>query len=200
MTLPYTAFELEVRRSWDWFLRRNALLAADGALGLVFPGSLSVRFSPISEAVDALLYIDAVSIFDASTEARLGKKEFAKLGTFDKRLKALKKRKDLLDYPALDRIRKRRNELGHEALGAIKRAELDAAVAKFQEQFEAWNIVRPSPGYRFFLERSSARSTEQPGAIAEWEYVVGIERMSDSERVLTFSGIKEYLLSRAQGA
>ncbi len=193
MTLPWTALELEVIRSWDMFLRRNALLRAGGALGLVFPGSLSIRFKAISETVDALLYIDAVSIFDASTETRLGEDDFARLANLGRRLTALRDRGLLLDYDALNSIRMRRNQLGHEAVGGVVPTELDAMVGTLQHQLEAWGLVRPpGAGYSFFLERSEARPTDRPDTICEWEYEIGVKRQSDGVKMLTFHS-KEYL-------
>jgi len=76
MTLPHTALELEVRDQWNAFLQRKTVMIADGHLGIVASETFAIRFPPLTEAVAALLYIDLVSILDASTETQLGEDEW----------------------------------------------------------------------------------------------------------------------------
>jgi hypothetical protein len=185
MNPPPTTLQDEVRNRWDAFLRRKTFLLAGGNLGIVSP-DFSIRFPPLTEAVAALLYIDTVSIFDSSTETQLGEKVFKQLGDLYSRIEAL--REKLMDPDTCHKLRKRRNELGHDAKGTVEPAELDEAVGVVQAQLEKWGIVGPMPAYKFHAEQPKARNSGQAGIIAVWDDKVSV-KLGDDE-VLRFTSTR----------
>lgn len=164
---------MTIRDAWDNFLQRKTLLIANGYLGYVL-GAFSFHFPPFGQAVAAILFIDAVSLFDASTEARLGRAKFKKLGDLNNRIGELAQSGRLLDLNGCHQLRRRRNELGHQAVGLVDAAELDVAIALIHRQLEHWGIVGPMPPYTFDAGRGQLLDSDQPGYKAR-EYHTGVK-------------------------
>jgi hypothetical protein len=80
-----TALEIEVGATWATFLQRKAFMTGHPHFGLIL-GDDGIRFPPLRGMMASLLFIDAVSIFDAATETQMTKAKHRKLSTFDRRL------------------------------------------------------------------------------------------------------------------
>ena len=123
-----------------------------------------------------MLYVNAVTLLDDAMETRLDPSELASKRTLDKRLKVLRDRGDLQSYDALDRIRVRRNEIGHEIEKDVTLEELDYACSIIQGQLAAWGLVLDEPPYALQWARSAARASDNPDAAFEQDRILRIMR------------------------
>jgi hypothetical protein len=182
-----TALEIEVAETWATFLKRKTMLTGHPSFGLVLGGE-GVPFGPLQGMLASLLYIDAVSIFDAATATQMTEAEHANLSTLNRRLKARDAAGKLLDGKACHRVRERRNNVAHEVIEATE-AELNEAITVLHGQLQAWGVVGPPPAYGFHAERSGARASDKPGGSIAFDYEVGVKR--GETWVLKYSFTKE---------
>jgi hypothetical protein len=91
-------------------------------------------------------------------------------------LKALQDRGDLQNYEALNLIRIRRNEIGHEIEKDATLDELDYACDAIQGQLVAWGLVLAESPYTLQWERSAARESSDPRVAFEQDRIVRIMR------------------------
>src|SRR5262245_43462672 len=111
-----------MKDAWHLFKIRYALLI-NPYLGLAFFDA-SLRLPEVKKAAASILFVNAIGLLDDALETRLLPEELQ--FKLKKRLKALNERGDLLDYPTLDRLRCRRNEISHEQ-------DKDATVEELQQ-------------------------------------------------------------------
>jgi hypothetical protein len=156
-----------MKEAWHLFKIRRALLTAEN-LSYAVEGvpNFVIRLPEIQAAAASILYVNAVSLLDDGIKTRLTPKELRVNNTLDKRLKALRGRGDLQDYDVLDRIRVRRNEIGHEVDKDATAEELDHACAAIQRELVAWGLVLDEPPYSVGWERSAARLQPEDSDIA----------------------------------
>ncbi len=148
-----------IRDAWHLFKVRRALLT-DPALSLSFGLGMfevSIRAPQLREATASILYISAVSILDEAVKAQLAPEKRDNLKT---RLAALHERGALLDHAALDDIRDRRNEIGHELEKEATVEELAKACDEIQRQLVVWHLVNDHPPYSIDFERSAVRGDD----------------------------------------
>ena len=158
-----------MKDAWHLFKIRSAILTSPN-LSLTF-GDTSLRPPEIKKAAASILFVSAISLLDDATETRLPSGEAKGL---EKRLEALCKRGDLLNYQTLDRLRCRRNEISHAQNKDATVKELEQACMAIQEQLVAWGLVEDGPLYTLEFERSAMRGSER-------DYIVrSHERRKDS--------------------
>ncbi len=153
----------DLREAWRLLKIRRALLTSPW-LCLAMPGTPNseMRVPQIQSATASLLYVNAVALLSEGVDTRPPPLP-SNLGS---RLKVLRDRSDLLDYDALARVAKRRNEIAHELGREATVAELDSACVSIQGQLSAWELVTDDPPYTLQMERGAMRASTDPS----WHY------------------------------
>ena len=166
-----------MNEAWHIFKIRRALLtdqnlcfAVDGVPNFV------IRLPELQRATASMLYVNAVALLDDAIETRLSPVELTTARTLGRRLKTLRDRGDLLNYEALDLIRFRRNEIGHELEKDATPEELDTACGAIQNQLAAWGLVLDEPPYILQWERSATRESSDPRVAFEQDRILRIMR------------------------
>jgi len=167
------ALEIEVASTWTTFLQRKALLVGHPFIGLLIGGD-GIPFRPLQGSLASLLFIDAVSIFDAATATQMTEEEHLKLYSLKRRLDALGEANKLLNAGACHAIRERRNEVAHQAI-EVTPVELDEAVRVLHGELQSWQVVGPLPAYEFHAERSAARASDKPGFSMAFDFDAGVK-------------------------
>src|SRR5690242_4897567 len=112
-------------KAWHLFNIRRALLTSHH-LGFAFGVNAEIRLPEIHSAAASILYVNAVSLLSEAAATRMTQNELRKYTGLNMKLNALNDRGDILDFRALNSIRKRRNEIGHEQNKDASVAELNA--------------------------------------------------------------------------
>jgi len=168
-----------MKDTWHLFKVRKALLTTSA---LCFGGNVpnaEVRIPEILGATSSLLYVNLVAILDEATATQMSPDQFDQCGRLVNRLGWLNKRGKILDFEGLDRIRSRRNELGHESGKDATVDELNSAFAAVQKQLVHWRLVEDEPDYKFTLERSGTRPSTDPKVLFEQDRIVRVLRGDD---------------------
>lgn len=150
----------------------------------------SARNPVLDTLLPSLLYIEAVSLLDDAMDAWLQQKSLTLPKDYkwlNGKLKFADSKKILSNYKDLDRIRDRRNDLGHEIGKRVDWSELDNDVSIIQTELLTLGLIDQVPKYEFWAERSAAKESSNPDAICEQEYSFGLS--IDGKRILGYSWI-----------
>jgi hypothetical protein len=184
------AFDLATfRERWRIFLLRRTLVLHDRLGLLTNVGPLAVEIPPLPELIASLLYVDLVSLLEEGVSSQMSRTKFEALEDLKGRIDHLADTEKVLDREALQRIRRRRNEIAHR-IERVPAAELAHALAAVHRQLEAWELVGPIPRYGFFTEHGAGEPSDREGFIFKSTVRVGVKH--EGQVVLEYSWT-EYL-------
>lgn len=185
MSRPRGEAPPEIAALWRVF-RLRVEVSTDPRIGFVYTPTNAVLFPPLVEVVASLLYVDLVSILDKAMAMQMRARDYKRLVTIDRRLQFLDTAGKLLDFAALDAMRRRRNDIAHKVV-RLDVAELNAAIATVQAQLEAWGLVGPAPTYERFAGGSGLYDPQRPEYAAARDYRVGVKENGTPALVLTYT-------------
>ena len=184
------AFDLTTfRERWRIFLLRRALVLHDRLGLLTNVGLHAVEIPPLPELIASLLYVDLVSLLEEGMASQMSRTKFEALEDLKGRIDYLADNEKVLDREALQRIRRRRNEIAHR-IERVPAGELAHALAAVHRQLEAWGLVGPIPRYGFFAEHGAGEPSDREGFLFKSTVRVGIKH--EDQVVLEYSWT-EYL-------
>lgn len=155
----------------------------------------SVSRNPLLEGIlPSLLYIKMACLLDDGLRQIIRREGLSTKGYRDSlgdRIKLLAEEGLLRRRERADAIRKRRNELAHEADGVADWSELETALSAAHQELQHLGLVGDRPAYDFYAERSAVRATDRRDAIGEWSRSFGLRR--DGRVVIEFSSVEHLL-------
>jgi hypothetical protein len=184
--------ELRMKNEWHLFQIRRALLTSSHiALAPKAGISHTFRVPELRTAAASILYVNLVSLLEDAIETRLTAEERSDRNLkLNGRLKRLWDRGDLKNYDALDHIRSRRNEIGHEFGKDATPEEFNSACIAVEDQLVEWQLIGGGPAYTLYWEASAMRATQKPDYSYERDYIVrvmnGDNVVAESKSVLYF--------------
>ncbi len=164
---------MTVAETWHTFMLRKTLLTHWGVC-FDFAG-ITFRDPIIRNTAASLLYIDLLSLLDETLQARMPPEEYKRGQKTKNRLEMLAKKGDLLKEKALQAIRERRNEIGHEFETGATVEELDAALSTVKEQLLSWGMIREIGDYELEAERSKMRGSEDEKMAFEQDVIIRVK-------------------------
>lgn len=153
--------DVELARNWMYADARGSSRAPNPVLDMILP---------------SLLYIEAVSLLDAGLgEWMVQAGEALRSGVLHAKLSLAKDRGILKCFEELDRIRLRRNDLGHQRQRRVTWAELDTDRAIIQGELVNLNLIVPPPDYAFVSTSGRFDSSTDPDALMEAQCSFGLK-------------------------
>ena len=163
---------MTVAETWHTFMLRKTLLTHWSVCFDFFGASL--RDPIVRNTAASLLYIDLLSLLDEALQARMPPKEYERGQVTKNRLEMLARKGDLLKEKALQAIRERRNEIGHEFETGATVEELDAALSTVKEQLLSWGMIREIGDYELVF-KSSRRDSEDEKTAFELDMIIRVK-------------------------
>lgn len=165
---------MKISDTWHTFMLRKTLLTHWSVCFEFMGPNMSFRDPIIRNTVSSLLCVDLLSILDESIEVIMTPEDYDRGRKMKNRLEMLNKAGRLRDFGALDAIRERRNDIGHEFDKGATVEELDQAVGKVKEQLLDWDLIEDSGDYDLTFEKTAMRDTDVEGYICEHDLVIRI--------------------------
>jgi hypothetical protein len=171
-------------QEWDVFSRRKAFLS--GTLAFALGEEEPIRCTAVNQFVEALLFIDLVSVLDSALQERLSQLGQNVGRTLHERIESLRSGGHLLAPLALHAIRERRNELAHEAK-RLRPNELQSAVTVVECELQAWRFVAGVPNYIPFFDRSQWTQRTSGGTLRyERDFAIGVQVAETGKPVFSY--------------
>lgn len=138
-----------------------------------------------------------VSLFDEALEHYITAKSLSKPKQYrndlNGRIDFLHSQGALHNSGKLHGIRKKRNDLAHEAGKTVSWQELDDTLGIVEQELQKLGFVGDRPQYEYYGERSKMRTSINPQAFAAVDYYFGVT--CEGRKVIEFSSTLEYLNS-----
>ncbi|HWE36494.1 MAG TPA: hypothetical protein VG406_08010 [Isosphaeraceae bacterium] len=168
-----------IQSSWNGFLVDAELAKHYQMANMLAAGGHLPAPNPILEALlPSLLYVRLGALVDDALEQFISMKGLVMPGKyrtdFNGRITFLDDQGYLKDANKIHNLRKRRNELAHEASRSCSWVDLDEATNVIDAELQHLELSGPRPAYEFYAERQP-REQAEPGYLMSMDYSYGLK-------------------------
>jgi hypothetical protein len=183
-----------IRRSWSTYLMHVELARNHKMANLVAASGLASAPNPILEALlPSLLYIrlgalleDAFAEYISANGLVIGAPYRS---DFNGRIRFLDDQGCLKDASSLHVLRRKRNQLAHDASESCIWEDLEDGIVTGQAELEYLGLAGPRPHYEFYAERNT-RDEAEPGYLGTQDYCYGLK--VDGRKAIEVSWSESY--------